>query len=91
MKEYPLTDSDIETLGLTKGGATFFFSGGSLLVGFILHRIDTASWDMFKASVALPLTAGAVGAAIVCFFVGSYLWWQNGSAVRRIKNEVKFD
>lgn len=91
MKEYPLTESDIETLGLTKGGATFFFSAGSLLIGFVLNQIKDVTWDAVKVSLSAPVPASAVGAAVVCFLVGGYLWFRNGSTIRRIKQEVKFD
>jgi hypothetical protein len=92
VKEYPLTESDIETLGLTKGGATFFFSTATLLIGFVLNNVkDVATWDLAWQRLESPLTAGATGAAIVCFVVGGYLWYRNGSAIRRIKQEVKFD
>lgn len=91
MKEYPLTESDIETLGLTKGGATFFFSAGSLLLGFVLNQFKDASWAAITTSLSSPLPASALGAAVVCFLVGGYLWFRNGSTIRRIKQEVKFD
>jgi hypothetical protein len=92
VKEYPLTESDIENLGLTKGGATFFFSVGSLLLGFVLNRIkDASSWDAFANGMSSPVSAFAVGAAAVCYLVGAYLWFRNGSTIRRIKQEMKFD
>lgn len=91
MKEYPLTDSDIETLGLTKGGATFFFSAGSLLVGFVLNQIKEMTWAGIGATLASPVATFALGAAFACFVAGGLLWWQNGSAVRRIKAEVTFE
>jgi hypothetical protein len=48
VKEYPLTESDIETLGLTKGGSTFFFSLATLLIGFVLNSVNESStWDVF--------------------------------------------
>lgn len=91
MKEYPLTESDIETLGLTKGGATFFFSVGSLLVGFVSNQVKGATWDALIDGLSSPVLAFAIGAAVVCFAVGGYLWFRNGSTIRRIKQEVKFD
>lgn len=91
MKEYPLTDSDIETLGLTKGGATFFFSAASALLGFVGNQIKLFSWDGVTTSLAQPVPAFALGAAAICFLVGVYLWVANGSAIRRIKREVQFE
>lgn len=92
MKEYPLTDSDIETLGLTRGGATFFFSVGTLLLGLALNKFNEIdSWNKLIQILSTPLNAGALGAAIVCFGTGAYLWHRNGSAIRRIKSEVRFD
>lgn len=92
MKEYPLTDSDIETLGLTKGGSTFFFSIASLLIGYVFNTVkDAATWELAWQRIAAPLSAAAIGAAIVCVIVASYLWYRNGSTIRRIKHEVKFD
>ena len=92
MNEYPLTDSDIETLGLTKGGSTFFFSMGTLLVGAALNKIgEINTWAKLEQTLSAPLTAAALGAALICFVVGGYLWYRNGSTIRRIKKEVKFD
>jgi hypothetical protein len=91
VKEYPLTESDIETLGLTKGGATFFFSAGSLLFGFVLNQVRDVSWAALTTSLPSPIPASALGAAVVCFLVGVYLWSRNGSTIRRIKQEVKFE
>jgi hypothetical protein len=91
MKEYPLTDSDIETLGMTKGGSTFFFAVGSVLVGFISNHVSATTWDAFTASLGTPIYAAALGATVVCFLAGGYLWYRNGSTIRRIKDEVKFD
>jgi hypothetical protein len=61
-------------------------------VGFVLNTVkDAPTWDSVWQRLAAPLTAGAIGAAIVSFAVGGYLWYKNGSTIRRIKDEVKFD
>jgi hypothetical protein len=91
MKEYPLTDSDIETLGLTKGGAAVCFSISTFLLGFIGNKLDPSTWESAMQSLSSPAYSFALGAAVTIFLVGIWLWVRNGSTIRRIKNEVKFD
>jgi len=42
-------------------------------------------------SLSSPAYSFALGAAVTIFLVGIWLWVRNGSTIRRIKNEVKFD
>ena len=63
----------------------------TFLLGFIGNRQDPSTWESAMQSLSSPAYSFALGAAVTIFLVGIWLWVRNGSTIRRIKNEVKFD
>jgi len=63
----------------------------TFLLGFIGNRQDPSTWESAMQSLSSPAYSFALRAAVTIFLVGIWLWVRNGSTIRRIKNEVKFD
>lgn len=95
VKAYPVTDSDIRSIGALSGLAAAAFSIGTGLAGFAFDVTESISMSTGVASGTVGFWSGIrwgfIAAAIVCYIGGAVLWWVRGSTIRDIRENTTFE
>lgn len=95
VKAYPVTGSDLHSIGALSGLATVAFSIGTGLLGYAFDVTESLSiaGDVPPATSGFwsGLRWGFVIAGVVCYIGGAILWKVRGSTIRDIKTNTTFD
>lgn len=92
MKAYPITEDELETLGLLQAGSTASFSLASFLGSFCLSvKQGIAFADKSKPSAQQWWDGIATGAgwfALALALLGAYLIWRGRTKIGKLKKDT---
>lgn len=96
MKEYPLTEDDLDTIGLLQGSATIAFGAAGTCFGLFLSvrmAIDFAGSGISQRTMGwwAGLAFGALAAAILLAAAGFFLRYKGRTRINRIKQDTIHD
>lgn len=96
MREYPLTEDDLDTIGLLQGAAAISFGASGTCFGLFLSvrmAVDFAGNGVSATKISwwAGLSAGALIVAAALFVAGWLLRGQGKTRINRIKQETVHD